>query len=432
VLPAASAIVALAAWPAFVARTSVDDPVAAQTPAPLRDDARIRRETIAFLEPRAGRDPADQLLPRLLSAQYLQRYRERGDVGDLERARAAAERSLRAQPRRNVAGEAALASALLALHRFRDARDAYRRARHWTPDDPGIALGEASLDLELGDLAAATALVARNGDGRSPPSEVVKARIAELTGDLPLARTLLARASRRADAIYDLPAERRAWYHVRAGELAFEAGEVETALTEERTALARFADDAYALTDAARFSAALGRWRDVQAYAEHAVRVTPSPQNLGLLADAQEHLGDREGARATRDEIVAVERIGNAQRLVDRTLAMEYADHGVRLDVAYAMARRDRALRDDVYTEDALAWTAARSGRWDEARRAAARATAWNTADASIWYHAGVIAEHAGDRERARADYRRALALNPRFAAFFADDARTRADALSR
>ena len=187
-----------------------------------------------------------------------------------------------------------------------------------------------------------------------------------------------------------MPNERRAWFHARLGELAFAAGDTAAALQEEKTALERFPDDLIALTDAARFSAAAGAWNDARAYAARAVQVTPSPENLGLLADAQERLGDPAAAAATRDEIVAVERIGNAQHLVDRLLAVYYADHGVRLAAAYAIARRDLAVRDDVFAEDTLAWTAARAGAWDVARAAARKATAYGTAEPRLWYHAGV------------------------------------------
>lgn len=365
-----------------------------------------------------------------MADQYLQRYRERGDVGDVLRAQAAAQRSLRIQPDGNLAALGLLATAQLTLHRFRDALATVRSARRGAPDDPSLAVSEAALDLELGDYAAAQALVARAGGGNTDATETVAARIAELTGDLPRARALLGRAARRADAIYGIPNERRAWFHVRLGELAFEAGDDPAALAEERTALDRFPDDVAALTDTARFSAALGRWTDARAAAEHAVRLTPSPENLGLLADAQQQLGDLAAASATRDEIAAVERIGNAQHLVDRLLALEYADRGVNAQDAYAIARRELAVRDDVFAEDTLAWTAARAGRWEAARRAGARATAWNTAEPRLWYHAGVIAEHDGDRARAVACYEHALGLNERFAAGFADDARARLNRL--
>ncbi len=425
----AAALVAIAIWPAFASHAVVGDPTAASTPAPLRDDATIRAKTIAFEERREKQDSEDQITPRLLAEQYLQRYRERGDAGDILRAQAAAQRSLRAQPD-NVPALQELASAQLALHRFRAALATIRRARATAPSDPGLAMSEAAFQLELGDYGAAKALVERYHGAAAPgegdPTEAIAARLAELTGDLPRARDLLGRASRRLDSVYGAPDERRAWFHARLGELAFAAGDSTAALSEEKTALERFPDDLIALTDAARFSAAAGAWNDTRAYAEHAVRLTPSPENLGLLADAQERLGDPSGAAATRDEIVAVERIGNAQHLVDRLLAVYYADHNVRLADAYAIARRDLAVRDDVFAEDTLAWTAARADKWDVARAAARKATAYGTAEPRLWYHAGVIAEHDGDVARAKTCYQHALALNPNFQAGFADDARAR------
>ncbi len=421
----ALALVALASWPAFASHAAAGDPASAGSPAPLRDDATIRAKTIAFEESRATRDPEDQITPRLLAAEYLQRYRERGDVGDVLRAEAAASRSLRLQPDGNVAALRELAAAQLTLHRFRDALATTRRARASAPDDPSLAMGEASLDMELGDYPAARTVLAHFG-AAGEATETVASRFAEITGDLARARTLLSRAARRADAMYGIPNERRAWFHVRLGELAFEAGDEAAAFAEERTALARFDGDVQALTDDARFSAAYGRWSDALAYARRAVLLTPSPENLGLLADAQARVGDASFAAATRDEIVAVERVGNAQHLVDRLLALEYADHGVRAADAYTIARRELAVRDDVFAEDTLAWTAARCGRWRVARDAARRATAWNTADPRIWYHAGVIAEQEGDRRGAAAALRHALALNAHFQAGFADDARTR------
>ncbi len=362
----------------------------------------------------------------MLSAEYLQRYRERGDVGDILRAQAQAQRSLRVQPIGNIAGLQALADAQLTLHHFRAALATVREARRLAPGQPGLAMSEASLDLELGEMRAAQRLVARYGGGGNEATETIGARLAELTGDLPRARALLTRALLRTDAMYGVPNERRAWFYARRGELDFESGDTAGALTDERTALERFPDDAIALTDAARFSGAAGQWNDARDFAQRAVVVVPSPENLGILADAQQRLGDATGAAATRDEIVAVERIGNAEHLVDRLLALYYADHGVRLDDAYAIALRDRTVRADVFTEDTLAWAAARDGRWGVARRAAPQATAWNTAEPRIWYHAGVVAEHDRRRAEAARDYRHALGLNPSFQPGFADDARSR------
>ncbi len=389
---AASALVALAAWPAYLGARGAVPPEsgAAATPAPVKPDWQVRDANIAFLESRAGRVRGDMLTPRLLSAEYLQRYRERGDLGDVLRAEAAARRSLRAQSRGNVAGDAALAGALVTLHRFRAARAPIVDARRWRPDQPGLAAEEAGLDLELGDLDGARRLAgAFSGD---PTFDVVAARLAEETGQPAQARRLVDRAMRRADAIYDTPAERRAWLHARAAELAFVSGDHDAARRGAQDALAIFPEHLRALTILARVDLADGRSADAKSAALRAVAVQPNPEVLGMLADAQAALGEPDSAAATRDEIFAVARIGNALHVNDRLLALWEADHGVRVDDAYRIATRDLAVRDDIYAEDALAWTAARSGHWDVARVAIARALRSGSADPLIRRHADVIA----------------------------------------
>ncbi len=73
------------------------------------------------------------------------------------------------------------------------------------------------------------------------------------------------------------------------------------------------------------------------------------------------------------------------------------------------------AVRDDIYAEDTLAWTAARAGHWAIARIAIAKALRFDTQDPRMQYHAGVIALHDGDRVAARRRFARALQLNPHF-----------------
>ncbi|MBV8299402.1 MAG: hypothetical protein JO083_07650 [Candidatus Eremiobacteraeota bacterium] len=392
---AAGALGVLAAWPAYLgARAPAAGPLALVTPAPVKPDWRVRDAQIAFLEARAGKVRGDMLTPRMLSAEYLQRYRERGDLGDVLRAEHAARRSLAALPRGNVAGEAALASALLTLHRFREAKARIAGARRWRPDDPGLAAEEAALDLEIGDVAAARRMItAHRGE---VAFDVVAARLAEETGRLSEARALVERAMRRADAIYDTPAERRAWLHARAAELAFEANDLAAARAAANGALAIFGNDLRALTVLARVELAAGGTAEAEDAAARAVAIQPNPEVLGLLADAQAARGEAAAAAATRDEIFAVARLGNALHVNDRLIAVWEADHGVRLEEAYAIARRELAVRDDLYAEDTLAWAAARTGRWDVARTAIAKALRSGSRDPAILRHAAAIAAHAG------------------------------------
>jgi tetratricopeptide (TPR) repeat protein len=151
---------------------------------------------------------------------------------------------------------------------------------------------------------------------------------------------------------------------------------------------------------------------------------------LGYEVDAQRALGDAAGAAQTADLIHTIERIGNAQHVSDRLLAIYYSEHGERLDDAYAIAHRELRARDDVLTEDTLAWAAAMDGRWEEARAHDARALRYGTENALMQYHAGAIALHFGDRASAKEHLTRALALNPSFHPFYADDAREKLAAL--
>ena len=116
----AVALTALAAWPAYVAHSSSQAAAAmatpAFTPAPITRDYLVRDRYVDFYERAYHRTPDDQIIARLLAGQYLLRFRERGDIGDLRRARIAAARSLAVQPRENAGAEAELASVALAMH----------------------------------------------------------------------------------------------------------------------------------------------------------------------------------------------------------------------------------------------------------------------------------------------------------------------------
>jgi len=86
-------------------------------------------------------------------------------------------------------------------------------------------------------------------------------------------------------------------------------------------------------------------------------------------------------------------------------------------DVARVLrdARTDIATRRDVYGYDLLAWASYKSGRINDARTAATAALSQGTEDATLFYHAGMIAAAAGDSTSARSLIAKALELNPLF-----------------
>ena len=426
VVLAALALAGLAAWPSFVA-TREAQASAGPTPAPVLADYAQRDRLVSFYEGAVRRHP-DQIVTRLLASHYLQRYRETGDAGDLVRGERAAEQSLALQPRSNVGGEMTLAAALTSLHRFRAGLVHARRALDIEPGNPATVAQVASTDVELGWYDDANRLLRASHPERetSVAIDTASARYDEVTGNLTAARRSIDRALAQTDSVMDNPAESRAWFHFRAGELAWTAGDGGTAERRFREALTIFPNYARAWNGLARLYWGERRWAETRDAASRAARLVPLPETLSYEADAQRALGEAATAQATDDLIDAIARIGNARGLNDRALAMYFADRGRRLGDAVAIARRDVAARDDVLAEDTLAWALARSGRWPQARDAARKAVRRNTQDARLQYHAGVIAMACGDRAEAALRLRTALDLNPHFHPAYADDARAR------
>ena len=420
---AAIALSAIAAWPLFLHKP----PLQAAYLAPVLPDYAHRSATVAFYERRVREDPRDQISASNLGAQYMQRYREDADVGDILRALHQAQNALKLQPQNNAGADEVAASAYAALHRFHDAL-AYERAAHLDePRDSNAPAQMASLEMELGsyDLAIKTLAVAED-IARTPTVVAIQARYDELTGRLPEARRLLDEATIENDSNSDNSAQGRAWFHFRDGELAFSGGDPQRAEREERIAIADFPNFEMAYRALARFCWAQKDWPCASQAADRAIAIVPLPESLGYKVDAQRALGDANGSLATQDLIFAIERLGNAYHLNDRLLAVYYADHHVRVQTALTIARREVALRgNEVFAQDTLAWAAASAGNWMEARYAIRKAIRFDTEDPRIQFHAGVIALHFGDRAEARRRLSSALALNAQFHPLYADQARS-------
>jgi tetratricopeptide (TPR) repeat protein len=425
-LLAGIALIAIALWPAYVERASTAARAAAlPTAAPVNPDYERRDTEIAFWEGMVNKHiPDDMISPRRAASAYLQRYRERGDIDDVLRAENDAKLSMRAMPRGNAAAELELASIFLTLHRFADALTMTHDVMSYQKDVRMLPR-EATLDLEIGryDLARRFLSAVPQKD-RDDNWRVIESRYLELTGHLAQARDMLAISSADANAQFDNPAQLRAWYFFRQGEMAFEAGDNAGAIADENRALAIFPNYSEANRFKARFECATHAWQECLRDATASANVVPYPETLGYEADAQRALGDSAGAARTDDLIRTVERIGNTQHISDRLLAIYYSEHRIHTDDAYRIAQRELLARDDIFTEDTLAWAAAMDGRWDVARAHEKKAIRFDTENSLLQYHAGMIALHFGDTREAKARLERAIALNPSFHPFYADEAR--------
>jgi Flp pilus assembly protein TadD len=128
---------------------------------------------------------------------------------------------------------------------------------------------------------------------------------------------------------------------------------------------------------------------------------------------------------AGKDDLAAqqyalVEAIGELYRAngisTDLQLAVFFADHDLRTTEALQAARTVYAEQpDSIYAADARAWTLYKAGRPEEALPFAREALRLSTADASLWYHTGMIYAALGDDASARTHLERAFEINPHF-----------------
>ncbi|HVR46889.1 MAG TPA: tetratricopeptide repeat protein [Candidatus Binatia bacterium] len=418
-----AAIAIGSAWPWFAAhRAQANSP----PPAPIQTDYLRRNALIAFYERQDLRDSTDQITRRMLGGEYLQRFRETGDLNDVTRALAVASDSLRLQPYGNLQALSVIASSDLALHRFAAALVAAESAVRVAPFDDNARAETASILMEMGRYDAAAHILAHPLQSDPNPTWMsIRARYDELTGNLAGARVQMAAATAIVDRIIVIPAYTRSWYHTRVAQLAFEAGEPSSAAGQFDDALRVFPDNAMALLFEAKLYRAQRDWRRALVAATRSAELYPLPQALGYEADAQRALGDLADARRTDALIRAEQRLFNAQGVNDRLLAIYYAEHREHLPDALRAARSDAVKRgDEIYADDTMAWVLAAMRRWNLARVYALRATRYDTADPELEYHAAVIAWHTGHRREARRRLRTALDADPQFHPVYADDAR--------
>ena len=365
---------------------------------------------IADAERRVGTAASARAWVGLASA-FMQKARETGDPSYYDRAAAAVERALAVEPS-DYGALRARAWVLLGQHRFARALGAARAARRLQPRDWWNYGNLADACVELGryrDAAHATSRMMALRPG--PPAYARAAALRALSGDRHGAIEALELALAAADPV---DAEERAWLLTYLGHEHLALGEVERAGARYAAALAAFPDYHLALPGLARVRVLEGRPDEAISLYERALARFPTAQAAGALGDLYARAGNPARARDSYAFAVYMGRIAAVRgQSPGRDLALFLADHDRDLAEALRLARAEAAARDDVYTNDALAWALYKNGRLADAKRAVARALRLGTEDASFHEHAAVIVAALG-RDRVAARHRRAAeALAP-------------------
>jgi tetratricopeptide (TPR) repeat protein len=398
------------AWmiPGLIGGAALAASALAQIPdprAPVTTDARIQLfESWVAADPSTGNK-------NLLAAAYLQKTRETNDFAYLERASRIVSGILAADG--DYESRRLRIRIELIYHRFRQAA---AHARELLADAPADAqvwglLGDAL--LEMGDVEGAREAFQRILALRADFSSYNRAAYLRfITGDLAGAIELMRKA---VDAGAAVP-ENQAWCAVELGHLYFKAGRLEEAESAYKEALKAFPAAHAAHAGLGSVEAARGNPAAAVKHYQRAQTISPMVQYAGALYDLYAALGNTAEARKQAARVDLAAALDQASgEAANRTVALIFANQDRNLEQALAIARADFAIRQGVYTEDALAWALYKNGLYAEARAAAQHVAAVGTPDPLFYYHAGMIALAAGERGEARENLRRALELNPGF-----------------
>jgi tetratricopeptide (TPR) repeat protein len=400
--------------------------VTAGVPAALPDLA----ELIGEREKRLRTHPRDARSWAVLGAAYVEQGRRLADPGYYPRAEKALRTSLEVRPERNTL-------ALAGLTALANARRDFPAARRW---------GEAALKLEPRRWTTYPLLIdAYTGLGEQAAAKRTLDRLTELRSGpavLAGAAAVYRDRGRREDAAASLadaaagartPAERAA-YLERAGQLAWERGDLQDALRHFQEAVRLDPDQRAAQAGQARTLAALGRTTEALNTYRVALTKQPCPRYALELGELYESLGMPEAARVQydllRERVLDAAAGGADEELV---LGQFEADHGDPRE-AVRRLRAQWSRQPGTEVADALGWALHRSGEPEEALPFAVRATegehGGGVRSAASMYHRGMIERELQRYGAARRHLAEALRINPHFSPLHAPAARAAWEAL--
>jgi tetratricopeptide (TPR) repeat protein len=370
----------------------------------------------------------------------MQRSRDRMDAALHDGAEAAYRQALGVDARR-VAALVGMAWVANTRHDFANGRRWCREALAVQPATPEAhaLLGDAA--VELGEYDDALEHFQSALDLRPDLASYARsAHVLWLTGDSRRAQALMHRAIQSGGP----HPENVAWCRAELGRMMFCEGALLPAEGQVNQALREAPENPFVLAMAGRIKAAKKDYASAIATYEKAVAIAPQHASMAALVDLYRLTGDPGRGERMTTRLIAFHE-GHARAHVhsagaspgshahgNSDLARFLADQDRDLDRALAEAEASAQESRSVAVFDTLAWCHYRKGQYAEASRWIRRALRWNTPDAVMLYHAGMIQAALGDTVAARKSLYQAINLNPRFDPVHADLASAKVAELSR
>src|ERR1041385_489497 len=323
------------------------------------------QQRITEMEERLRKHPDDAGAAVLLADALLRQARATNDARPTSRASEVLKSVLKEDPVQYDALRM-LGAIDLSQHRFRDALSLGDRARELRPTDAwnyGV-MGDALIELGEYDKAFQTfdtMMTLR-------PSAAAYARVSyarELRGDVEGALQAMDLAEKSTPP---QDPEALAWYAAHIGELYLRMGMLDEADRAYRRAAFVFPNYPAAMIGLGKIKVARGDREGALALYLDQMKRTPTLDLAARIGDLYAEKGNRN--ESERYYQLAEDLAGPPVAQTEANLALFLADHNRKLDQALKIAQAVAAVRHDIFTEDALAWTYFKLGRLDEARAA--------------------------------------------------------------
>lgn len=449
--PASPAEKAVGTTPATTPATASNASSDETAPAPIASEVRADVELRRCLE-RTERHPEDPDGWSNLGDLHMQRSRDRLDPSLYPSADAAYRRALTIDPR-HVPALIGMAWVANSRHAFDEGRRWAREALTQNPHatEAHALLGDAAVEAGAYDEAMEHYQAAL--DARPDLASLSRAaHVLWLTGDVRRATALMNRAIQAGGP----HPENTAWCRAELAMIYLHQGALVAAGQQVERALREAPGHPHALAVAGRLAMAGKDYARAIRLFEQARAMTPQHASLAALAELYAWTGrPADAARATAEllafheahihetgspeapaslvpapsslresatETVAAAAADDPQNdhlhghgHPSAELARFLADQSRDLDTALEHAEGAYRAFPNLYAADAVAWCLYRKGRYEDAARFIRRALRWNTQDASLFFHAGLIHDALGDRAAARRYLHQAISLNPHF-----------------
>lgn len=404
-----------------VSLTSLRTSAAVVTPTRAETLAELNK-AIEFNQSRVTRDPQGAIGFAMLSEAYLAVARLNDDDEAAHKAELAARRSLEIRTANNGRAARRLTEALLAQHRFVEARESAELAMQVSGNDPQSVRQFGEVLLELGDYPEFRKLIGSHGDLKdSPEGLAMMARWHEVIGEPSISISLLKQA---IDAVGNSGPGHESvlsWYQAQLGWAMVRNGDLQGAKAAFESALQTNSLERKALAGMAKIAFDQQDWKMVIALSKEANSIAPLTDVMGWEVIALEKLGKvaqsdellekiQKVNQLTQEEIEGKVHVhgsedqGAASRHTHSRLYSRFlADWGRHLEFAHHAAEEDLQWRKDIHAYDTFAWATYRfwlldpkariegDGLLREAQIAIKKALSTGTKDAEIVAHSREI-----------------------------------------